>query len=81
MCISVPVFFKGVGVKYKQTNTTATHLYWEFPLGAYIGNHLNNGSSETYNWLKSAESQGTKKRGQKISGPFFPSAYQIELHL
>lgn len=55
----------------KQTNTTATHLYWEFPLGAYIGNHLNNGSSETYNGLKSAESQGTKKRGQKISGPFF----------
>lgn len=65
MCILVPVFFKGVGVKYKQTNKhySHTHLYWEFPLGAYIGNHLNNGASETYNWLKSADSQGTKKRG------------------
>lgn len=46
----------------KQTKTTSTHLYWEFPLDAYIGNHLNNGASETYNWLKCAESQGTKKR-------------------
>lgn len=55
MCVTINVYFGSCVLQgsggYIQTNknTTATHLYWEFPLGAYIGNHLNNGASETYN--------------------------------